>query len=55
VTAVLFPDLGQNTSEAPGPVQHVDLGDGVDLYVARVQPGDTVRYGYRYASVTPAG
>ncbi|MDQ3702222.1 MAG: DUF2723 domain-containing protein [Chloroflexota bacterium] len=51
VTAILFPDLNRNTSDQPGAVQRIDLGDGVDLYVARVQAGDEVRYGYQYASV----
>lgn len=50
VTAVLFPDLGRNTSDQPGLVQRVDLGEGVELYLARVQAGDEVRYGYQYAS-----
>ena len=54
MTAVLFPDLGRNTSDQPGLVQRIDLGEGVDLYVARVQPGDQVRYGYQYASATRA-
>lgn len=49
--AVLFPDLGRNTSDQPGLVERIDLGDGVDLYVARVRRGDEVRYGYQYASV----
>jgi 4-amino-4-deoxy-L-arabinose transferase-like glycosyltransferase len=51
ITAVVFPDLEQNTSDQPGPVQAVDLGAGVRLYVAHVAAGDEVRYGYRYASV----
>jgi hypothetical protein len=50
INAVLFPDLGRNTSDQPGLVQRQDLGDGVDLYVARVQPGDEIRYGYQYAT-----
>lgn len=50
VRAVLFPDLSQNTSDQPGLVQKVDLGGGVDLYVAEVQAGDVVRYGYQYAT-----
>jgi hypothetical protein len=49
-TTILFPDLVQNSSDNPGLVQHVDLGEGVDLFVAAVQPGDKVRYGYQYAS-----
>jgi 4-amino-4-deoxy-L-arabinose transferase-like glycosyltransferase len=49
--AVLFPDLGRNTSDQPGLVERVDLGEGVELYLARVRPGDEVRYGYQYASV----
>ena len=53
VDAVLFPDLDRNSSDTPGLVQAVDLGEGVSLYVARVQPGDEVRYGYQYASVGP--
>jgi|GEM_PF-329623 len=52
ITAVIFPDLGRNTSDEPGLVQRIDLGGGVDLYVARVQAGDEVRYGYQYASAT---
>ena len=52
ITAVLFPDLGRNTSDQPGLVQRVDLGDGVELYVARVHTGDEIRYGYQYASGT---
>lgn len=52
ITAVLFPDLAQNTSDQPGLVQAVDLGEGVDLFLARVHAGDEVRYGYRYASAT---
>jgi Protein of unknown function (DUF2723) len=51
VDAVLFPDLDRNSSDTPGLVQAVDLGEGVSLYVARVQTGDEVRYGYQYASV----
>ena len=54
VDAVLFPDLDRNSSDAPGLVQAVDLGEGVSLFVARVQPGDEVRYGYQYASVGPS-
>ena len=54
ITAVLFPDLGRNTSDQPGLVQRVDLGDGVDLFVARVSAGDEVRYGYQYAVGTRA-
>jgi len=50
VQAVLFPDLSRNTSDQPGLVERVDLGGGVDLYVARVRPGDVVHYGYQYAS-----
>jgi hypothetical protein len=54
MSAVLFPDLTRNSSDQPGLVQRVDLGDGVDLFVARVQPGDVVRYGYQYASAERA-
>ncbi|CAA9302780.1 MAG: hypothetical protein AVDCRST_MAG77-5805 [uncultured Chloroflexi bacterium] len=54
ITAVLFPDLGRNTSDQPGIVERVDLGVGVDLYVARVRAGDEVRYGYQYATGTRA-
>lgn len=54
VTHVLLPDLGENTSEQPGAVRRLDLGDGVDLLVAEVASGDTVRYGYRYVAVEPA-
>ncbi|HET7771184.1 MAG TPA: DUF2723 domain-containing protein [Chloroflexota bacterium] len=54
INAVLFPDLGRNTSDQPGLVQRLDLGDGVDLYVARVQAGDEIRYGYQYATGTRA-
>ena len=54
VTHVLLPDLGENTSEQPGTVRRLDLGDGVDLLVAEVASGDTVRYGYRYVAVEPA-
>jgi hypothetical protein len=50
IRAALFPDLDRNTSDQPGLVQRLDLGGGVDLFVAHVQPGDEVRYGYRYAS-----
>ncbi|HEU5316545.1 MAG TPA: glycosyltransferase family 39 protein [Chloroflexota bacterium] len=50
IAAVVFPDLGRNTSDQPGLVERVDLGAGVDLFVARVRPGDEVRYGYQYAS-----
>ncbi|HET6315440.1 MAG TPA: glycosyltransferase family 39 protein [Chloroflexota bacterium] len=50
INAVLFPDLGRNTSDQPGLVEKVELGDGVDLYVARVRTGDEIRYGYQYAS-----
>jgi hypothetical protein len=50
VDSVLFPDLGRNTSDQPG-VQRIDLGEGVDLFVAPVRPGDEVRYGYQYANV----
>jgi hypothetical protein len=51
VAFIVFPDLGRNTSEQPGLVQKVDLGDDVALHVAHVRPGDEVRYGYQYASV----
>ena len=54
LTHVVFPDLGENTSEQPGPLQRLDLGDGVELLVAEVASGDTVRYGYRYVAVEPA-
>jgi hypothetical protein len=53
INAVLFPDLGRNTSDQPGLVVRVDLGEGVDLYVAKVRAGDEVRYGYQYASGAP--
>ena len=54
LTHVVFPDLGENTSEHPGPLHRLDLGDGVELLVAEVASGDTVRYGYRYVAVEPA-
>ncbi len=54
LTHILLPDLDENTSEQPGPLQHLDLGDGVELLVAEVVNGDTVRYGYRYVAVEPA-
>ena len=54
LTHVVFPDLDENTSEQPGTLQHLDLGDGVELLVAEVASGDTVRYGYRYVAVEPA-
>ncbi len=54
LTHIVLPDLGENTSEQPGAVRRLDLGDGVDLLVAEVASGDTVRYGYRYVSVEPA-
>ncbi len=54
VTHVVLPDLGENTSENPGAVRRLDLGDGVDLLVAEVASGATVRYGYRYVSAEPA-
>jgi len=50
ISTVLFPDLGRNTSDQPGLVQRLDLGDGAELFLARVQPGDELRYGYHYAS-----
>lgn len=50
ISAVLFPDLGRNTSDQPGLVERLDLGGGVDMFVARVRPGDEVKYGYQYAS-----
>jgi hypothetical protein len=55
ISAVLFPDLGRNTSDQPGLVERLDLGDGVDFFVARVRAGDEVRYGYQYASATRPG
>ena len=55
LTHVLLPDLDVNTSEQPGAVRRLDLGDGVELLVAEVSSGDTVRYGYRYVAVEPAG
>ena len=54
LTHIVLPDLDENTSDQPGPLQHLDLGDGVKLLVAEVSAGDTVRYGYRYAAVEPA-
>ncbi len=54
LTHIVLPDLDENTSEQPGPLHHLDLGDGVELLVAEVASGDTVRYGYRYAAVEPA-
>ena len=54
LTHILLPDLDANTSEQPGPLQHLDLGGGVELLVAEVSSGDTVRYGYRYVAVEPA-
>jgi len=51
MNAIVFPDLERNTSDQPGLVQRVDLGEGVDLFLARVQVGDEARYGYQYASV----
>ena len=50
----MLPDLDENTSEQPGPLRRLDLGDGVELLVAEVASGDTVRYGYRYVAVEPA-
>jgi len=50
VTAVLFPDLGANSSDSPGLVERMDLGAGVEMFVAAVRAGDQVRYGYQYAS-----
>ena len=50
ITAVVFPDLSRNTSDQPGLVEKVDLGGGVEMFVAQVQPGDEVRFGYQYAS-----
>ncbi len=54
ITHVVLPDLGENTSENPGAVRRLDLGDGVGLLVAEVASGDMVRYGYRYVAVEPA-
>ena len=54
LTHIVLPDLDENTSEQPGPLHRLDLGDGVELLVAEVSTGDTVRYGYRYAAVQPA-
>ena len=51
LTHIVLPDLDENTSEQPGPLHRLDLGDGVELLVAEVSTGDTVRYGYRYAAV----
>ena len=54
LTHIVLPDLDENTSEQPGPLHRLDLGDGVELLVAEVSTGDTVRYGYRYVAVEPA-
>lgn len=54
VKYILLPDLGENTSERPGPVDKLDLGAGVGLLFAGVSEGAQVHYGYRYFSVTPA-
>ncbi len=54
LTHIVLPDLDENTSEQPGPLHRLDLGDGVELLVAEVWAGDTVRYGYRYVAVEPA-
>ena len=54
ITHIVLPDLGENTSEHPGAVRRLDLGDGVELLVAEVASGDMVRYGYRYVAVEPA-
>jgi hypothetical protein len=52
ITMVVFPDLTRNTSDEPGRVQRIDLGEGVELFAARVEAGDEVRYGYQYATVS---
>ena len=51
ITTVVLPDLERNTSDRTDRIVKVGLGPGVSLFVAHVQPGDTLIHGYRYASV----
>ncbi len=51
ITTVVLPDLERNTSDRTDRIVEVGLGPGVSLFVAHVQPGDTLIHGYRYASV----
>jgi hypothetical protein len=49
----LFPDLGRNTSDLKLGVEERDLGEGVKLTVITPQPGDTLVYGWNYATLRP--
>ena len=51
ITTVVLPDLERNASDRTDRIVKVGLGPGVSLFVAHVQPGDTLIHGYRYASV----
>jgi hypothetical protein len=55
VRAVLFPDLGRNTSDLKLGVEERDLGERVKLTVITPQPGDTLVYGWNYATLRPRG
>lgn len=50
---VVFPDLGRNTSDLKLGVTERDLGDQVRLTVITPQPGDTLMYGWNYATLRP--
>ena len=52
ITALVFPDLDQNTAEQPGMLNKQSLGNGIEWWVATVTAGDRATWGYRYASVT---
>lgn len=49
----VFPDLGRNTSDLKLGVEERDLGDQVKLTVITPQPGDTLVYGWNYATLRP--
>ena len=52
ITAIVFPDLDQNTAEQPGKLTKQSLGDGIEWWVATVTTGDRATWGYRYATVS---
>lgn len=52
ITAIIFPDLDQNTAEQPGMLKKQSLGDGIEWWIATVTTGDKATWGYRYASVS---
>lgn len=50
ISWIVFPDLGENRAESMVNVVARDLGGGEVIWVAAVNAGDEVTWGYRYAT-----